>query len=79
MPSHSLDVLARLKDGVSLDAARAEKMARRAATREHAEVAPSIIFNVVGGVPTATMTVHGADGTHTYTARADGRGLTKIN
>lgn len=61
-----------------LSASRAERMARAAATREPAEVAPGILFNVVGGAPMATMTVDGPGGTSTWTARADGSGLHRL-
>lgn len=62
----------------ALNASKAEKLARRAATRAQAEVAASILFKHVGGVPTAILSVHGPKG-QTYQSRADGRGLVKIN
>lgn len=58
-----------------LNAEKIERMARTAATRDHAEVAPGVTINVVGGVPTATMIVDGPGEHRTWTARADGRGL----
>lgn len=61
-----------------LSAARAERMARAAATREHAEVAPGILFTVVGGRPMATMTVDGPRGPSNWTASAEGSGLHRL-
>jgi hypothetical protein len=62
-----------------LSAVAAERMARAAATRERAEVAPGIVFKVAGGETTATMIVNGPGKASTYTARADGSRLTKLN
>jgi hypothetical protein len=61
-----------------LSAARAERMARVAATRVHAEVAPGVLFTVVGGRPMGIMTVDGPSGPSNWTASPDGRGLHRV-
>jgi hypothetical protein len=51
-----------------LNAARIERLARAVATKEHAEETPGVAINVSGGVVTASMLVHGPDGTKSYSA-----------
>jgi len=61
-----------------LSATAADRMARAAATKEHAEVAPGILFKIVGGAPMATMLVDGPRGPSNWTARVDGSGLHRL-
>ena len=62
----------------ALNAEKAEKVARRAAKDAHAEVAASIVFKLIGGEPTAILSVDGPRGS-TYQSRADGTNFMKIN
>jgi hypothetical protein len=49
-----------------VDAGKVQQVARRVATKEHAEKTPGVTIVISGGVLTATMIVHAPDGSKSY-------------